>query len=226
MELLRQTYWLLRKDALVESRRRESLVTMLFLGVLFLFVFHFAFDPPPARTREMASGLLGLTFIFAGTLGLNHLFQPEREGRCLEALLISPMDRGALYLSKVSFNFFLMALIEVVVFPLFGVLFNVALWDLLPSLWAVSLLGTLGFCAMGTVFSALTLRARARELLLPLLLLPLLIPVILGTVRGMDALFQAAPAQELLLWVRLLVGFDIIFLTAGFLVFGWILEAS
>jgi len=226
MELLRQTYWLLRKDALVESRRRESLLTMLFLGVLFLFIFHFAFELSPARAREMASGLLWLTFIFSGTLGLNHLFQPERESRCLEALLLSPMDRGALYLSKVCFNFFLMAFIEVVVFPLFGVLFNVDLWGLLPSLWAVSLLGTLGFCAMGTVFSALTLQARARELLLPLLLLPLLIPVILGTIRGMEILFLAASSQDLLLWLRLLIGFDVIFLTAGFLVFGWILEAA
>jgi heme exporter protein B len=199
---------------------------MLFLGVLFLFVFHFAFNPSPARTSEMAAGLLWLTFLFAGILGLNYLFQPEREGHCLEALLLSPMDRGALYLSKVLFNFLLMALIEIMVFPLFAVLFNLDLWRLLPSLLGVSLLGTLGFCAMGTTFSALTLMARARELLLPLLLLPLVIPLILGTIRGMEALFQAGPSQELYLWLRLLIGFDLIFLTAGFLLFGWILEAS
>lgn len=225
MELLRQTLWLLRKDLLLELRRRESILAMFFFGTLLLFVFHFAFEIPTDKAAEMAPGLLWLAFIFTGTLGLTQLFQAERESRCLDALLLSPMDRAALYLAKVSFNLLLMLLVELVVFPLFWVLFNLALWELLPSLFLVAFLGTVGFCVMGTLFSAVTLKARARELLLPLILFPLMIPVILATIRGMEILLRTGEFQEALSWLRLLTAFDVIFLTAGFLIFEWVIEA-
>ncbi|MFQ5904347.1 MAG: heme exporter protein CcmB, partial [Candidatus Binatia bacterium] len=215
MELLRQTYWLLWKDLLLEIRRRESLLAMFFFGTLLLFVFHFAFEIPADRVVEMAPGLLWLAFIFTGTLGLTQLFQAERENHCLEALLLSPIDRGAFYLAKVSFNLLLMLLVEVVVFPLFWVLFNLDFWGLLPSLFLVAFLGTIGFCVLGTLFSAVTLKARARELLLPLVLFPLMIPVILATVRGMEIVLRAGEFEEAFSWLRLLIGFDAIFLTAG-----------
>ncbi|MFQ5849895.1 MAG: heme exporter protein CcmB [Candidatus Binatia bacterium] len=224
MEILRQTYWLLWKDLLLEVRRRESLLSMFFFGTILLFLFHFSFEIPRDRAAEMAPGLLWLAFIFTGTLGLTQLFQMERENQCLEALLLCPMDRGALYLAKVFFNITLMLLVEVVVFPLFWVLFNLDLWRLLPSLFLVALLGTIGFCVLGTLFSAVTLRARARELLLPLILFPLMIPVILGTIRGMEIILRAGDLQELLPWLRLLIGFDVIFVTVGFLVFEWVIE--
>ena len=134
------------------------------------------------------------------------------------------MDRGALFLAKVVFNLTLMVLVEVVVFPLFWVLFNLDLWSLLPSLFLVALLGTVGFCVLGTLFSAVTLKARARELLLPLILFPLMIPVFLGTIRAMEIILQAGDLQELLPWLRLLIGFDVIFMTVGFLVFEWVIE--
>jgi heme exporter protein B len=112
-----------------------------------------------------------------------------------------------------------------VVFPLFWILFNLESWALLPSLFFVAMLGTIGFCVLGTLFSAVTLKARARELLLPLVLFPLMIPVILGTVRSMSILLGAGDSQEALAWIRLLVGFDVIFLTAGFLIFDWVIES-
>lgn len=225
MELLRQTYWLLWKDLLLEIRRRESLLAMFFFGILLLFVFHFAFEIPADRAAEMAPGLLWLAFIFTGTLGLTQLFQAERENRCLDALLLSPMDRGAFYLAKLFFNLFLMLLVEVVVFPLFWVLFNLEFWERLPSLFLIAFLGTIGFCALGTLFSAVTLNARSRELLLPLVLFPLMIPVILATIRGMEIILHAGAFQDALPWLRLLIGFDVIFLTAGFLIFEWVIEA-
>ena len=224
MEILRQTYWLLWKDLLLELRRRESLLSMFFFGILLLFLFHFSFEIPPDRTAAMAPGLLWLAFIFTGTLGLTQLFQMEREGQCLEALLLCPMDRGALYLAKVSFNFILMVLVESFVFPLFWILFNVDAWNLLPSLWLVAVLGTLGFCVLGTLFAAMTLKARARELLLPLILFPLVIPVILGTTRAMELILRSGSIEELLPWLRLLLGFDVIFTTVGFLIFEWVIE--
>ena len=225
MAFLKQTAWLLWKDLLLELRRRESLLAMFFFGTLLLFIFHFALDVQPDRAADMAPGLLWLALVFCGTLGLMQLFQAERENRCLEALLLSPIDRAAIFLSKVLFNLTLMVLLEIVVFPLFWVLFNLTLWERLPWVFLYGLLGTVGFCVLGTLFSALTLSARGREILLPLLLLPLMIPVILATIRGMEIILRAGDFQESLPWLHLLIGFDVIFLTAGILVFEWVVES-
>jgi len=225
MALFRQTTWLLWKDLLLEMRRRESLVSMFFFAALLLFLFHFAFEFSTERAAEMAPGLLWLASIFTGTLGLTQLFQAERENHCLEALLLSPVDRGALYLSKFAFHLLLMCLMELFTFPLFGVLFNLDFWRLLPSLGLFAFVGTVGFCVLGTLFSAVTLKARARELLLPLILFPLMIPVILATIRGMEIILRTGELEEALPWLRLLIGFDVIFLTAAFLIFEWVIEA-
>jgi heme exporter protein B len=225
MAFLRHCGWLLRKDLLLELRRRESLLAMFFFGVLLLFIFHFALDLEAEKTAAMAPGLLWLAVVFCGTLGLMQLFQPERESRCLEALLLSPIDRAAIYLSKVLFNLLLMALLEIVVLPLFWVLFNLTAWDRLPFMFLYGLLGTIGFCVLGTLFSALTLGARGREILLPLLLLPLMIPVVLATIRGMETILRAGDFSESLPWLHLLIGFDVIFATAGILVFDWVVES-
>ncbi len=224
MHVVRQVYWLLWKDLILEIRRRESLISMFFFGVVLLFLFHFSFEIPRERAADMAPGLLWLAFVFTGTLGLNQLFQVERENQCLEALLLSPMDRGALYLAKVFFNILTMLLVELFVFPLFWILFNLDFWGLLPSLFLVALLGTIGFCVMGTLLSAVTLKARARELLLPLILFPFIIPVFLATIRAMEIILHTGSFQELVPWLRLLIGFDVIFITVGFLVFEWVIE--
>jgi heme exporter protein B len=224
MAFLRQTVWLLWKDLLLESRRRESLLAMFFFGALLLFIFHFALDIKPEKAAEMAPGLLWLAIVFCGMLGLMQLFQAERENRCLEALLIAPLDRAAIFVSKVLFNLALMVLLEAVVLPLFWVLFNVAAWDRLPWIFLYGLLGTVGFCVVGSLFSALTLGARGREILLPLLLLPLLVPVVMATIRGMEVILRAGDFSESQPWLHLLIGFDVIFLTAGILVFEWVIE--
>jgi heme exporter protein B len=225
MAFLKQTAWLLRKDLLLELRRRESLLAMFFFGILLLFIFNFALDIERTKATEMAPGLLWLAVVFCGTLGLMQLFQPERENRCLEALLISPIDRATIFLSKAGFNLLLMALVEIVVFPLYWVLFSVPVWDRLPFVFLYGLLGTVGFCVVGTLFSALTLTARGREILLPLLILPLLIPIVLATIRGMDAILRNAELVESLPWLNMLIAFDVIFLTAGILVFEWVVES-
>jgi len=225
MILLRQTYLLLSKDLLIELRRRDSLLTMFFFGTLLLFVFHFAFDLPPDKIAELAPALLWLAFLFTGTLGLAQLFQAERDNHCLDALLLSPLDRGALFLAKTGFNFVLMFVVELVVIPLFWVLFNLSAWNLLPQLFLVTLLGTLGFCVLGTITAAITLRARARELLLPLVLFPLMIPVILATIRCMESIMTTGGMTAAMPWLRLLTGFDVIFLTIGILIFDWVIES-
>lgn len=224
MMLLRQTYLLLCKDLLLELRRRDSLVTMFFFGTLLLFVFHFAFDLPPDRIAELAPALLWLAFLFTGTLGLAQLFQGERDNHCLDALLLAPLDRGALFLAKTGFNFTLMLLVELVVLPLFWILFNMSGWNLLPQLFLVTLLGTLGFCVLGTITAAITLRARGRELLLPLVLFPLMIPVILATIRCMESVVRTGGLGDASAWLRLLIGFDVIFVTIGVLIFESVIE--
>jgi heme exporter protein B len=225
MEILKQTGLILWKDLRLELRRRESLLTMFFFGALLLFVFHFSFDLPPDRVAAIAPGLLWLAFLFTGTLGLAQLFQSERENHCLEALLLSPLDRGALFLAKTGFNLVLMVLVEIVVIPLFWILFNLPSWNLLPKLFLVVGLGTIGFCVLGTILSALTFRARARELLLPLVLFPLMIPVILATVRCMESVLRTGAFGDAMPWLRLLLGFDVIFLTVGLLIFDRVIES-
>jgi heme exporter protein B len=224
MDLLNQTLLLLWKDLLLELRRRDSLLTMFFFGTLLLFVFHFSFDFAPDKVAEMAPALLWLAFLFTGTLGLTQLFQVERENHCLDALLLSPLDRGALFLAKTFFNLLLMLLVELVVMPLFWILFNLQGWNLLPQLFLVTLLGTVGFCVLGTMMSAVTLRARARELLLPLVLFPLMIPVILATIRCMENIMRAGDLGDTWSWLRLLLGFDVIFVTVGILIFDRVIE--
>jgi heme exporter protein B len=224
MELLKQASLLLRKDLLLEMRQRESLLTMFFFGILILFVFHFSFDLEPAKVPELAPALLWLAFLFTGTLGLAPLFQAERENHCLDALLLAPLDRGALFLAKFSLNLVLMVAVELVVMPLFWILFNMRLWSVLPALFGIVFLGTVGFSVLGTLLSAMTLRARARELLLPLVLFPLMVPVILATIRCMEALLRAGELGDAAPWLRLLLGFDVIFLTLGVLLFDWVIE--
>jgi len=199
MKLLNQAGLLLWKDLLLEIRRRDSLLTMFFFGVLLLFVFHFSFDPSPEKVAEMAPALLWLAFLFTGTLGLAQLFQAERENHCLDALLLAPLDRGSLFLAKTCFNLILMVLVELVVIPLFWIL-------------------------LGTIMSAITLRARARELLLPLVLFPLMIPVILATIRCMENVVRVGEFGDALPWLRLLLSFDVIFLTLGVLIFDWVVD--
>jgi heme exporter protein B len=188
-------------------------------------VFHFSFDTAPEKIAEMAPALLWLAFLFTGTLGLAQLFQSERENHCLDALLLSPLDRGALFVAKTCFNLLLMILVESVVIPLFWVLFNLPAWNLLPQLFLVTLLGTIGFCVLGTIMSGITLRARARELLLPLVLFPLMVPVILATIRCMENILRTGEVGDAAPWLRLLLGFDVIFLTVGVLVFDWVIES-
>jgi heme exporter protein B len=218
------TWLLLRKDLLLELRRHESLMTMFFFGALLLFVFNFSFELSPARLLELAPALLWLAFLFTGTLGLTQLFEAERGNDCLDALLMSPLDRGALFLAKTSYNVILMVLVELVVMPLFWILFSLPSWQPLPGLFLIVFLGTVGFCVLGTILAAITFKARARELLLPLVLFPLMVPVILATIRCMEALLRLGELGDALPWLRLLIGFDVIFLTVGILIFDWVVD--
>lgn len=212
------------KDLVVERRSKETLNALLFFSLALLFVFQFALGPDRERLAAVLPGLLWLGFILSGVLGLGRAFLVERENDCWEALLLTPGDKSAIYLGKLAGSLVLMAVVETLVLALFVLFFNVDLGPALPGLALVIGLGTVGIAAIGTLFAAMTAQVRARELLFPVLLLPVLVPVLLGTVKATEALLLREPLAAVAHWIKLLVAADVIYLVIGLLTFDFILE--
>jgi len=212
------------KDLLVERRSKETFNALLFFALALLFVFQFALDADRERLAAVLPGLLWLAFILSGMLGLGRVFLVERENDCWEGLLLAPGDKSAIYLGKLTGSLALMFVVEAVVLVLFALFFNVDLAPVLPALALVIALGTVGFAAIGTLFAAMTAQARARELLFPVLLLPVLVPVLLGTVKATEAVLLHEPLADVAHWLKLLVAADVIYVVAGLLTFDFILE--
>jgi heme exporter protein B len=223
-EAARRTWAMTWKDVRVELRARERVNAMLFFAALVLFIFNFAVGPDVTRLRDVAPGLLWLAFLFTGMLGLGRSFQAERENECFEELLLTPGDRESLYLGKLAGNLLFMVAAEAVILPLFGVLYNLDLWAQLPALLLVAVLGSLGFSTIGTLLAAMTAHMRAREVMLPVLLFPLTVPVILGAVRSTEAILLGEGLGAAAHWLKLLVGFDVVFLVVCPLAFEFVLE--
>lgn len=213
-----------RKDLLTEGRSKETLNGLLFFAALVLLVFGFALGPDPARLAQAASGVLWVGFILTGMLGLARAFQAERENECLDGLLLYPGDRGALYLGKLLGNIVFMLALEAAVFPCFAFFYNMPLWGALPGLLLTAALGTVGFAAVGTLFAAMTMHLRAREVLFPLLLLPFVVPVLLAAVKATEAFLRGAGRTEAFPWLALLVLFDLVFVTVSLFAFEWVVE--
>jgi heme exporter protein B len=221
---LRRVYLLLAKDLLVELRNREAFTVMVFFAVVILFLFHFSLNPERENTALLAPGLLWLAFMFTGVLGLGRSFQAEQTNDCLEQLLLVPGDRGNIYLGKLVGNITFMLAVELLIIPLFALFFQLNVWDVLLPLLLVAVLGTLGFAAIGTLFSALTANIRAREVLFPLLLFPLVVPVIIGTVTATSVVLAGGTLGEASGWLKLLGAFDTMFLAIAYLTFEFVVE--
>lgn len=212
MLFLRQTLTIAAKDLRSELRTKEAINASLSFALVILLLFSFAFDPTADTTREISGGLLWLVFAFAGALILNRSFARELENDCLDALIASPVPGPALFLGKAIANYALLLGIEVVCLPIFGIFYNVRWTQQLPSLALVLLLASWGVSVVGTVFSALTVNMRLRELMLPMLVYPILIPCLMAAMQLTTPLLAGEPIQgDLLAWLRLLIGFDIIF---------------
>ncbi len=212
MQYLRQAWTIAAKDLRSELRTKEALNASLSFALVILLLFSFAFDPTAEMTREISGGLLWLVFAFAGALLLNRSFARELENDCLDVLVTSPVPASALFLGKTLANWVLLLGIEMVCLPVFGVFYNVD-WARQP-LWLalVLLLATWGITVIGTMFSALTVNLRLRELMLPMLVYPMLIPCLMAAMQLTTALVAGqASAGDQLAWLRMLVGFDIIF---------------
>jgi heme exporter protein B len=212
------------KDLLTERRSKETLNGLFFFAVLLLFLFEFALGADRERLAAALPGLLWLGFILAGLLGVGRSCLAERENDCWEGLRLAPGDKSAIYLGKLGGNFLLMLTVEAVLLALFGIFYNVEIRGSVAALAWVSVLGGLGFAAVGTLFAAMTAQVRARELLFPLLLVPIQVPVLLGTVSATEAILAGQSLGEVSHWVKLLAGADVIYLVIGLLTFEFILE--
>ncbi len=214
---------ILRKDLYIEWRTRESVSSVLVLGVLLLVVFTIAHDVPPDEAPALAPSVLWATFLFTGLLGVQRGFLLERENDCLAGLLTAPIDPAAIYVGKMLANVTLLAVMQAVVVPLVALFLHVDVGRVLPGLLLVLFLGNVGFAALATLFAAVAARTRAHEVLLPLLLLPLLVPLLIGAVAATRAVLAGglAAAGEA---VTVLVAFDVIFTVAGFLLFAYVVR--
>ncbi len=214
---------ILAKELRTEFRTRELLNTTIVFVLMVVVLFSFTFDPTAAESRRFGPGLLWLAFLFAGSLMLHPSFTREQANDTLAALRLAPIEPIAILLGKVLANFLFLLLAEVLLLPIFAVLYDVHLVPVLGRLLLVLLLGTLGLTTTGTVFAAVAAQARMRELLLPLLLLPVLTPVLIASAEATAGLLGDPPELSRL-WLVLLLAFDIVFLTATWLFGEYLLE--
>jgi len=212
------------KDILSEFRSRETISSMLIFCLIVVVVFNFMFEPGSTLVREMVPGILWVAITFAGILGLNRSFIYEVDQGCLLGLLLCPVDHYMLYLGKMLGNFFFMVIMEVVIIPLMNIMFNLNILTILLPLGLILFLGTLGFAAVGTLLSAISVNTRAREILLPILLFPIAIPVLLAAVKATSTLMNSGTIAETQSWIKILAGFDIIFMVISSLLFEYVVK--
>ncbi len=215
---------LIRKDLLSEWRTREAIGSMALFSLLVVVIFGFCFETRRIDLETLAPGMLWVAFSFSGVLGLGHSFSIERHRGSLQALVLSPVDRSALFLGKMLGNLILLSIVEAITIPVFSILLHVSVLPCLPGLALVTFAATVGFAAVGTLLAALATSSRMREMLLPILLYPIWIPILLAAVRATGVLLAGQGLGEAWGWMRLILGFDLIFVTAGLLLFDQILE--
>jgi heme exporter protein B len=224
MEYLRQMGALIWKDVVVELRTRERVAAMGGFTILVGVLFNYAIDPTVVEPQGIASGLIWMTIVFGGMLGLGRTFQLEEEEGAFQGILLSPIPRDALYLGKVVANFLLLAVVTLLVFGVFALFFGLGFGDHPFALAGVVLLGILGFVAIGTLFSAVSTRTSMGDTLLPILVFPLLIPVIIYGVTATSKLFQGLPVSEVDGNLRMLGAFAVVALAAGAGLFRFVVE--
>jgi len=202
------------KDFAIEVKSREILYTTLFFAVACVLVFSFAFVREGQPLVDAAAGILWIAIAFSGTLALGRTFERERYGDTLRALLLAPAPRPAIYVGKLLGVVVLLGIAELLVVPLVSLLFQAALFERPLLIFALLSTGTIGFAAVGTLFAAMLVRARTRDVLLPILLYPITVPVMIAGVRGTSALLASPPDESMAtMWIALLVSFDVVFVT-------------
>jgi len=210
------------KDTFSEIRTREVISSVLVFTLLVIVIFNFAFGANQETLRLVAPGILWVTFTFTGVLSLNRAFIPEKEQGCLEGLMACPISREAIYVGKMLASLLFMLIIEAIALPVFAFLFNLPILTL--PMVTITILATIGFVAVGTLFSALAINTRAREMVLPILFLPVMVPVIISAVNASKMALSGKPWSELASWIQIIGVFDIIFLVVSCLIFTYAIE--
>ena len=224
MSYLRKVVAIVWKDIVAELRTKEMFSAMFVFAVLVIVVFNFAFDLRVSgeRVRQVAPGALWVAFSFAGILGLNRAFVMEKDRGCLEGLLLAPVDHTAIYFGKMFSTVLFMLVVEALMLPVFTAFFGVNLFDL--RLILIVVLGTVGFAGVGTILSAMTAQTRSREVLLPILLLPVAAPVLIAAVKATAGILDGLTMSEIAIWWQLLLAFDIIFPAVAFMTFDFVVK--
>jgi heme exporter protein B len=213
---------ILWKDLSTELRSRELLSAMVVFALLVILIFNFALIVNPAALAEVSAGVLWVTTIFTGTLGLNRSLAAEKDRGSLDGLLLAPVDRSAIYFGKALGNLLFILIVEAVILPLFAILFNVPMVQ--PLVVAVVVLGALGYSAVGTLLASLAVHSRSRDVMLPILLFPVAVPVLIAAVRATAGILGRAEWAEIAPWLNLLIGYDVIFVAVAFMVFDFVVE--
>ena len=210
------------KDLAAELRSRELLSGMLVFSLLVILIFNFALELDSKTRTSVTAGVLWVTFIFAGTLGLNRSMAIEKDRGCLDGLLLAPVDRSAIYFGKVISNLTFMFIVEIIILPTYSFLYNINLFQ--PGLLLVILLGSIGYTAVGTLLSAMSVQTRTRDVMLPILLFPVIVPVLIAAVKASNGYLQELPTNQILPWINLLIVYDVIFTAVAFMVFDYVVE--
>jgi len=210
------------KDALTELRTKEVIFTVLIFAVLVIVIFNFAFGTTKETLALVGPGILWVTFAFSGVLSLNRAFVSEKEGGCLEGLLAAPVSPEIIYIGKMLGSLLSLLVVELVALVIFALLFNLPVFT--PALLLITLLTTVGFVAVGTLFSALAVNTRARDMVLPILFFPIIVPLIVSAVKASGLSLTGGTWSEMAGWLQIIGAFDIIFLVVSYLVFGIVIE--
>jgi heme exporter protein B len=222
MSFLGKAVTITRKDVLSEARTKEIIFSALLFALLVIVTFNFAFGADQADLALVAPGILWVTFTFAGVLSLNRAFVQEKEENCLEGLMASPISREVIFVGKMLGSLLFMLVIEIIALPVFVLLFDLPVFSL--QLVLVIFLATVGFVAVGTLFAALAVNTKAREMVLPILFLPVVVPVVISAVRASGSALTGGSWGEIGSWLQILAAFDAIFLVVSFWVFNFVIE--
>ena len=220
--LWKATLAIVWKDLTAELRRRELLTSMLVFALLVILIFNFALELDARARANITAGVLWVTFTFAGTLGLNRSMAVEKDRGCLDGLLLAPVDRAAIYLGKALSNWVFLLIVAGIVLPVYSLLYNTNLFQ--PGLILVILLASEGYIAVGTLLASMAVQARTRDILLPILLFPVVIPVLVAAVKASSGFLEGLGWVDVSTWVNLLIVYDVIFTAVSFMVFDFVVE--
>jgi heme exporter protein B len=223
-EYFNQVAAIVWKDFITELKTRELFSSMFIFALLVIIIFVFSVNLSIVGAREIGPGVLWVAFLFAGTIGLNRSFMLEKENGCLQGLLLAPLDRTALYFGKLVSNFVFLLIMEAFMLPLFMIFFNIDLIQHLLPLLYVILVGTLGFCAIGTLLSSLSVNLKTRDIMLPILLYPLMVPIVIGSVQMTGQVLSGVPLSDMMNWVSLTLCFDVIYIAVSIMTIDFVLE--